>query len=83
MTLTVGNSSTGGTVSVSMDGVFVATASVVNGTVTLQIPNASVGNHKIRVTYTGDANNLPTTFIFDAVVRDLSWLPAVLDLILN
>lgn len=83
LTLTVGNSSTGGTVSVSMDGVFVATAAVVNGTVTLQIPNASVGNPQIRVTYSGDANNLPTTFIFNAVVRDLSWLPAVLDLILN
>ena len=83
LTLAVGNSSTGGTVSVSMDGAFITTATVVNGTVTIQIPDATVGEHKIRVTYSGDANHLPTTFIFDATVRDLSWLPAVLDLILN
>jgi hypothetical protein len=39
--------------------------------------------HTITATYSGDANNAPTTHTFTIKVQNLSWLPAVLEILLS
>lgn len=43
----------------------------------------SKGRHMITASYSGDYNHAPSTTTLDVDVRDLSWLPAVLELILE
>jgi hypothetical protein len=83
LVLIVGDSLATGSISVTIDDVYVGTATVVNGTAEIQFQGAAPGNHNIRAIYTGDANNAPTTSVFVVKVQDLSWLPVILNLILE
>jgi hypothetical protein len=41
------------------------------------------GTYTVTATYAGDRSNDPTTFTYTVKVQDLSWLPAILQLLLN
>lgn len=82
LTLYVGDTSASGTVSFSINDVFVGSAQVVNGVVQTVLQGVTAGNYTLRAIYTGDTNNEPTTATFNVKIQDLSWLPVVIDLIL-
>jgi len=42
-----------------------------------------VGNHTIVATYSGDANNTTSGATLTVTIYDLSWLPAILELLLD
>ena len=59
------------------------TANVVNGAASLNVLGLSVGAHTIVATYSGDANNTPSSTSLTANIYDLKWLPAILQLLLD
>jgi hypothetical protein len=79
----VGGNTPSGSVSFAVDGLFVGSAQVSNGQARLVVPGLAPGSYTITATYSGDANNDPTVITLNVTVRDLSWLPAVLDLLLG
>ena len=79
----VGGNAPSGTVSFAVDGLFVGSAQVSSGQARLVVPGLAPGSYTITATYSGDANNDPTVITLNVNVRDLSWLPAVLELLLN
>jgi hypothetical protein len=82
LVVNVGGASPTGTVTFTIDGMFVASAQVANGLARGSVVGLEPGSYTVTATYSGDANNDPTTATFVVQVRDLSWLPAILDLIL-
>lgn len=83
MTVNVGTSNAGGSISVWFNDVFMGTAQVTNGVATLNFQQLTPGTYTVRVDYSGDAAHDANTYTFTAKVNDLSWLPSVLDLILQ
>jgi hypothetical protein len=79
----VGGNAPSGSISFAVDGLFVGAAQVTNGQARLVVPGLAPGSYTITATYSGDANNDPTVITLNVTVRDLSWLPAVLELLLN
>jgi Bacterial Ig-like domain (group 3) len=84
-TLIVNVNGTGpsGTVSVYVDGIYVGSVEVVNGQARIRAPGIAPGAHSITATYSGDASNDPSSSTFAVQVRDISWLPALIESILN
>jgi YD repeat-containing protein len=82
LTANVGDTSAGGTVTLSFNDVFVGVAPVIDGVVRISFQGIAPGTYTVRAIYTGDASHRPTTSTFTVQVRDLSWLPAVLQLLL-
>ena len=82
-TLTGGNSS--GKLSFADGTTVLATNVAINasGVGTFTTSSLSKGTHTIVVAYTGDYNHSSSATALQVEVRDLSWLPAVLDLILE
>jgi YD repeat-containing protein len=78
-----GDGSFGGTVTFTENGVFLGVASVVGGQASVFLEGLALGAHTITATYSGDGLHEPQVHTFTVHVRDLSWLPAVLDLILE
>jgi hypothetical protein len=78
-----GDGSPGGTVTFSENGVFLGVASVSNGEASVFLLGLSKGTHTITATYSGDGLHEPQVHTFTVDVRDLSWLPAVLNLLLS
>jgi len=56
---------------------------VLNGQASINLESCPVGSHSIRATYSGDGNYAPRFDTFAINVRDLRWLPAVLQLLLS
>lgn len=83
LTVDVSNATAGGTVTFSENGTFLGSASVSNGQATVIIAGLSGGTHTITASYSGDAADAPQTTIFTIKVQNLSWLPAVLQLLLH
>ena len=83
LTMSVSGAAPGGEVVFTENGVFLGAASVVNGQATIVLEGLSLGQHAIVASYTGDFNNAPSTVSYQLTVQNLSWLPAVLDLLLN
>ncbi len=83
LALNVGSASASGTVSLSFNDVFVGVAPVIDGVVRISFQGVEPGHYTVRAIYTGDGTHRPVTRVFDIEVRDLSWLPAVLDLLLD
>jgi hypothetical protein len=73
----------GGTVTFTENGVFLGIAPVVNGQASITVEDLARGMHSIRATYSGDGAHAPQITTVTVTVRDLRWLPAVLDLLLN
>lgn len=83
LVVNVGGTSPTGTVTFTIDGMFVAIGQVLNGQARASVVGLQPGSYTVTATYSGDGNNDPTTSTFVVQVRDLSWLPAILDLILT
>lgn len=82
LTVNVSGSATGGTVTFTENGVFIGIAPVIDGQATVTVENLPRGHHSIRATYSGDGTHAPQVTTLDINVRDLRWLPAVLQLLL-
>jgi hypothetical protein len=83
LVIAVGDSSAGGSVFVSIDGVPVAVQFVVSGSVSIGLTGAAFGDHAVAVTYTGDPSHLGGSYSFNVKFGNLDWLPSVLDLALQ
>jgi hypothetical protein len=84
-TLTVGisNPSATGQVTFTESGQTLGAATVSNGQAMVIVEGLSKGTHTITASYLGDGADAPQTTTFTIKVQDLSWLPAVLQLLLN
>jgi hypothetical protein len=79
----VSGSATGGTVTFTESGTFLGIASVASGQAAISLDGFPTGTHTITVTYSGDGSHAPQVSTFTITVRDLRWLPAVLELLLS
>jgi hypothetical protein len=83
LTVNVAGSSPGGTVTFTVNGVYLGSAPVVNGQASITVEGLVTGMHSIRATYSGDGINAPQVTTFNIRIQDLRWLPAVLDLLMS
>jgi len=81
--VTVSGTGTGGTVTFTENGTFLGIASVSGGQAAISLEGFPTGSHSITVTYSGDGSHAPQVSTFTIRVRDLRWLPAVLQLLLG
>lgn len=79
----VGDATTGGTVSFYFNDVLLGSGPVINGMVEIVFEGMARGNYSVRAVYSGDPFHDPNTVTFNVRVVNLSWLPSVLDLILQ
>jgi hypothetical protein len=78
-----GSGSLSGMVTFTENGVFLGSAFVTDGEASVFLQGFSLGMHTIVASYSGDASNAPYSFTFTIKVQNLSWLPAVLQLLLQ
>lgn len=78
-----GNGSPSGMVTFTENGVFLGSAYVFDNQANIFLQGLANGLHTITVSYSGDGANEPYSRTYTIRVQDLSWLPAVLDLILS
>lgn len=71
-----------GTVTFTENGVFLGSTQIYDNRASIFLQGLSPGVHTITVSYSGDGINAPYSRTFTIRVQNLSWLPAVLDLIL-
>ena len=83
LTVNVSGSTPTGSVTFTENGNFLGIAYVTGGQAILQLEGLSQGAHSIRATYSGDGTYAPKVDTFTIQVRDLRWLPAVLDILLS
>lgn len=83
LTVNVSGSSPGGIVTFTENGVFLGSAWVIDGQASILLEGFPNGTHTITASYSGDDTHAPQTATFTIKVQDLSWLPAVLDLLLS
>lgn len=83
LTVNVSSPSATGTVTFSENGVFLGSAWVTNGQASVVIEGLAMGVHTIAATYSGDGTYATQTTTFTVRVQNLSWLPAVLNLLLQ
>jgi YD repeat-containing protein len=81
--VTVSGTGTGGTVTFTENGTFLGIASVSGGQASISLDGFPAGSHSITATYSGDGTHAPQVSTFTIKVRDLRWLPAVLQLLLS
>jgi len=83
LTVNVSGTAPGGTVTFTENGVFLGIAYVTNGQASIGVDQIPAGTHSIKATYSGDGTYAPTVNTFSISVRDLRWLPAILNLLLS
>jgi len=83
LTVNISGASPTGTVTFTLGSTVLGTANVVNGSASLTVSSLPVGNNTIVATYSGDANNTSGSTTLSVNVYDLSWLPAILQLLLD
>jgi hypothetical protein len=83
LTVNISNPSAGGTVTYAENGTFLGSAAVAHGQATIILQGLSKGTHTITANYSGDGADTAQVTTFTVKVQDLSWLPAVLDLLLH
>ncbi len=71
-----------GMVTFTENGIFLGSAFVYDGQASVLLEGFAVGTHAIVASYSGDGSNAPTTHTFTIKVQNLSWLPAVLEILL-
>lgn len=72
-----------GTVTFTENGTFLGSAFVYDGQASVILEGFSLGNHTVTATYSGDGSNAPSSHTFTIKVQNLSWLPAVLEILLS
>lgn len=84
LAVNVSNPSAGGTVTFTdQNGKLLGSVSVVNGQASIIVQGLSKGIQTITASYSGDSADAAQTMVFTINVQDLSWLPAVLHLLLQ
>ena len=85
MTVDVSDATATGTVTFTdaETGTDLGSASVVNGQASATMQGLSQGAHTITASYSGDDTHAPQVTTFTVKVMNLSWLPAVLNLLLQ
>lgn len=78
-----GPNSPQGAVTFTENGTYLGSAMVQGGDASIILEGFALGTHAITVSYSGDANNPPYSYTFTIKVQNLSWLPAVLDILLS
>lgn len=82
LTVNVSGATPGGTVTFTENGAFLGIAYVSGGQATITFEGLPQGTHSIRATYSGDGSYAPKVDTFSIKVRDIRWLPAILELLL-
>ena len=72
-----------GMVTFTENGLFLGSAFIYDGQATVLLEGFAHGTHTIVATYSGDGANAPATHAFTIKVQSLSWLPAVLEILLS
>jgi hypothetical protein len=72
-----------GMVTFTENGIFLGSAFVYDGQASVLLEGFALGTHTIVAAYSGDGSNAPTTHTFTIKVQNLSWLPAVLEILLS
>lgn len=86
VTLTVnitGSPAPTGTVTFTENGQFLGSTAVSGGEASVILEGYALGSHTITASYSGDSGNAPYSFTFTIKVENLSWLPAVLQILLS
>ena len=83
LTVSVSGSSPGGTVTFTENGAFIGIAQVVGGQASITVEGLTNGAHSILATYSGDGSYAPQAMAFNITIRNLLWLPAVLQILLS
>jgi len=83
LTLGTGGTAAGGTVSFSIDGVFLESVDLASGQARVRVHGYPPGTYTVTATYSGDATHDPKTTTFTITIKDMSWLPAMLELMLS
>jgi len=83
LTVNFSGSSVSGTVTFTENGVFLGSTWVDNGQASIIFEGFPKGVHTITVSYLGDGTHAAQALNFTIKVQDLSWLPAVLQLLQN
>jgi hypothetical protein len=72
-----------GMVTFTENGVFLGSAYVYQGQASIFLEGFPRGTHTITASYSGDGGNGGFSYTFTVKVQNLSWLPAVLDIVLS
>jgi YD repeat-containing protein len=72
-----------GTVTFTEGGVFLGSAFVYDGQASVFLEGFGLGVHTIIASYSGDGANAPHSFTFTIKVQNITWLPAVLEILLS
>ena len=72
-----------GMVTFSENGTVLGAVFVYDGQASIILEGFALGTHTITATYAGDSANAPYTHTFTIKVRNLNWLPAVLEILLS
>lgn len=83
ITVNVGSSSASGTLTLTENGVLLGSTWVANGQASVILQGLTKGKQTVTATYSGDDTYAAQTTTFTINVEDLSWLPAVLNLLLQ
>lgn len=83
ITVNLGAPSAGGTMTLTENGVFLGSTWVSGGQASVFLQGLAKGVQTITATYSGDGTYATETTTFTVNVQDLSWLPAVLNLLLQ
>ena len=83
ITVNLGAPSAGGTLTLTENGVFLGSTWVSGGQASVVLQGLAKGVQAITATYSGDGTYGSQTTSFTINVQDLSWLPAVLNLLLQ
>jgi len=81
--VTLSGASPGGSVSFIVDDRYLGTAVINNGRASIRVTGLPPGTYTVTATYAGDTSNDPAKLTFTVRVRDISWLPSVLQLLLS
>jgi YD repeat-containing protein len=84
LTANVAGNSPAGTVTFREGAIVLGTATISNGSASLTLATLTPGQHTVTATYSGDANNAPSTATFQVMIYPLAaWLIPLLELILD
>lgn len=84
VTVNIAGSAPTGTVTFREGNETLGSAPIVNGSASVTLTNLSVGQHTITAEYSGDSNNASSSTSFQIDVQPgLTWLPAILQLLLE
>jgi hypothetical protein len=83
LSVSTGTTSAGGTIAFSVNGTFVEVVDVLSGVAHVNLHGFAPGTYTVTADYSGDSSHGAKTATFTITIRDLSWLPSVLELLMS